>query len=173
MDVVQHEHEVVRQLLPESLAERAGDGVGTRAVGPGGAARRLRFRRQRNPLPHCLDDAARQRRQIGVLTRERVPRALHVGRPEGEQRRLAEARAGDDGREALAERLVEPVLEPRAPQQGARRGHTPGIDPSWIPRRSHECLHVPSQPRLSYINGTAVLTRQSLGRRRPAHCRPR
>ena len=51
VDVVQHEHEIVRQLLLESLAERAGDGVGTRAVRP-------RRGRSKAPVPAAAQPAA-------------------------------------------------------------------------------------------------------------------
>ena len=106
VDVVEHEHEVRAGALGERVREgsdvrlRPGSLIGVCVRPPGAAEDGREPRRQPGirsrsawTIPAC------ERRELGVLGGHAVPGAVDLRRPRGEQRRLAEPGARDDGRQ--------------------------------------------------------------------------
>ena len=86
-------------------------------LGAGTGGRRDRSGRVRSAAPGRVAAARRraprERRERRVVRGGRVPGAVDLGRPVGEQRRLAEPGTGHDGRQPPLERLREHRVEPR------------------------------------------------------------
>ena len=127
VSVVDDEDEISAERRLKRLADERRDAprpgrlvrLGSRAACTRDGAGDLR-RHRRNPQPQRVDDAPCERRERGILGRGAVPRAVDSRRPVGEQRRLAEARVGDDDRQPPLERLVEAHEQPFAPEEGGR-----------------------------------------------------
>ena len=127
MEVVEHERQRTAQALLQGLGQRGGEGVGAgvlvtrsrraaRRAGRGGEVDRQVGHAQ----AQRVDQAAPERRERRVLGPERVPGDVVALRPGRQQRRLAGARAGDDGGHAAAQGLVQACLQLRARQRRRR-----------------------------------------------------
>ena len=117
VEVVEDQRERPAQTFLQRLRQRRGEGVGAGGlVGARiGAARGARRGREvdgevGNAQAQRVDQAAAERRERGVLLAERVPGDVLALGPGREQRRLAEARAGNDGGHAAVQGLVQPGL---------------------------------------------------------------
>ena len=117
VNVVQHENDVMSEAVVERVAQRARESVRVQQFVALSAAREARCHGHVRELRDArLDrgcDPAGKRREIRGVRCHRVPTALDVGCPLGEQRRLAESCVCRHRRQALRERLVEAPLERR------------------------------------------------------------
>src|SRR6266511_1629550 len=110
----------------QCVADLRGDSIGTVAVirlgFPGGQCGGELRSKTGQPTADALPKPTRQRSELAVLRRGRVPDAIEIGRPRGEQGRLPEASAGDDDSQAFVEELVEPLLECRTAEDRGQNG---------------------------------------------------
>ena len=126
VNVIEHKDDVVGKTVLERVAEGARKSISSEQRIALGTAREARRSRHLCELRHAkvdrARDSARKRGQIRRSRCHRVPGAFDVGRPLGEQRRLAEPCVCRDRRQTLRECLVKTSLERRARQPAGRPG---------------------------------------------------
>jgi hypothetical protein len=122
--VVEHEDQVMGEVLGQRRAEQAAERLGVQQLVARHAGRRARRDREVGELGHLRaqrsGDADRQRGQRPVARGHRVPGAVDVGGPGGKQARLAEAGIRRDDGQAPGHDGVEASLQ-RGPREPAEK----------------------------------------------------
>ena len=167
LDVVDDEHEVAPERGLERLAERRSEPararglVLLRARAGGGRDRPGRVHRQRRDAqPQRVGEPPCEACERRVVGGGRVPGAVDLARPVGEQRRLAEPGSGDDGRQPTLERAARSARSRsrRSSGAGATGGRSRVVEVEGVRERA-ACTVALLRPMVCSICGPHTIDR--------------